>query len=176
MADTLTPQELADHAWELADKIRFCLFTTWDGQEQRMRPLTATVERDSHRVRFLVSASGGTTLARAGAGPDLTLVEQVQKYPVVTLGFADPKANDYATMTGEARVSADRQQIEELWSPFAKAWWAGADDPDIRVLTFVPEKAEVWIGPNKLVAYGVMLAAAVSSARPDMGEHGATAL
>lgn len=176
MADDLTPQELANHAWELAEKIKFCLFTSWDGQEQRMRPLTAMVDRENHRIRFLVSASGGTTMAREAGAPALTLVEQVEAYPTVTLGFADTKGSDFVTITGDAKVTSDRAQIHELWSPFAKAWWDSEDDPDIRVLTVNPDKAEVWIGPNKLVAYGVMLAAAVSDKRPDIGEHGATRL
>lgn len=44
----LTPAEIADKAWQLAEKIRFPLFTTWDGERQRLRPLTAHVDRDAH--------------------------------------------------------------------------------------------------------------------------------
>lgn len=176
MSDDLSPNELADQAWALADKIKFCLFTTWDGEEQRMRPLTAHVDRARHRIRFLVSVSGGTAMAKAGIAPPLTLVEQVNRYPTVTMGFADTKSSDFATITGVATVSNDRGQIREVWTPFAKAWWESPDDPDIRLIEVNPQKAEVWIGPNKLVAYGVMLAAAVSDVRPDMGKHGAASV
>lgn len=172
----LTPAELADRAWHLADKIKIALFTTWDGEEQRIRPLTATVNREAHRIDFLVSARGGTTLARATGAPALTLVEQVERFPTVTLAFADKGASDYVTIVGEAAVSNYRARIKQLWTPFAKAWWDSADDPDIRLVTVTPQSAEVWEGPNKLVAYAVMLAAAATGAKPAVGDHGAVRL
>ena len=80
------------------------------------------------------------------------------------------------TISGQARVSNDRAKIKELWSPFAKAWWDSADDPDIRLVTFTPEAAEVWEGPSKLIAYAVMLTAAATGAKPPVGDHGAVRL
>ena len=174
--DNLSPAELADRAWHLAEKIRIALFTTWDGEQQRIRPLTATVDRDRHSIDFLISAKGGTTLARATGAPMLTLAEQIERFPTVTLAFADQGASDYVTIVGQAAVSNDRARIHELWTPFAKAWWDSADDPDIRLVTVTPDSAEVWEGPNKLVAYAVMLAAAATGAKPAVGDHGAVRL
>jgi general stress protein 26 len=172
----LTPGELADKAWHLAEKIRIALFTTWDGEQQRIRPLSATVDRAEHAIYFLIGAEGGTTLAEATGAPALTLAQQIEKFPTVSLAFADNGSMDYVTVTGEAAVSNDRAKIEELFSPFAKAWWDGPDDPDIRLLTVVPHAAEVWEGPNKLVAYAVMLAAAATGTKPAIGDHGAVQL
>ena len=64
----------------------------------------------------------------------------------------------------------------ELWTPFAKAWRDGADDPEIRLLTFTPENAEIWEGPNQLIATAIMLTAAVTGAKPAVGDHGAVRL
>jgi len=174
--DGFSPDEIADRAWHLAEKIRIALFTTWDGEQQRIRPLSANVDRDRHEICFLVGAQGGTTLARAVGAPSLTLVEQIERYPTVSLAFADQGASDYVTISGQAGVSNDRARIKELWSPFAKAWWDSADDPDIRLVTFTPESAEVWEGPNKLIAYAVMLTAAATGAKPAVGDHGAVRL
>ena len=174
--DTLAPSEIADRAWTLADQIKIALFTTWDGEQQRIRPLTANVDRDAHRIEFLVGARGGTTLARATGAPPLTLVEQIERFSTVTLAFADKGASDYVTIVGEAVVSNDRDRIRELFTPFAKAWWDSAEDPDIRLITVTPESAELWEGPNRLVAYAVMLAAAATGAKPAVGEHGAVRL
>ena len=172
----LNPQELADKAWHIAEKIRIALFTTWDGTQQRIRPLSATVDRDAHAIYFLISADGGTTLAEATGAPALTLAEQIERYPTVSLAFADTSASDYVTITGEARVTNDRAKIRELWTPFAKAWWDSADDPAIRLVTVVPDNAEIWEGPNKLVAYAVMLTAAATGGKPAVGDHGAVRL
>lgn len=172
----LSPDELADRTWSLADKIRIGLFITWDGTQQRVRPLTATVDRDTHAIYFLIGSSGGTTLADATGAPALTLAEQIERYPTVTVAFADKDASDYVAITGEAELSDDRARIRELWTPFAKAWWDSADDPDIRLVTLRPENAELWQGPNKLVAYAVMLAAAATGGKPAVGDHGAVRL
>ena len=37
----LTENEARDRIWELAEKIRICMFVTWDGERQRARPLSA---------------------------------------------------------------------------------------------------------------------------------------
>jgi general stress protein 26 len=169
----LTPAELADKAWKLAEKIRVGLFATWDGTQQRIRPLTATVDRDAHAIYFLIGVDGGTTLAEATNAPPLTLAEQIERFPTVSIAFADAGGSDYVAITGEAEVSNDRAKIEELWTPFAKAWWDGPDDPAIRLVTVRPENAELWEGPNKLVAYAVMLTAAATGAKPPVGDHGA---
>jgi general stress protein 26 len=169
----LSPDELTDKAWHLAEKIRIALLTSWDGEQQRIRPLSANVDRDADVIQFLIGAHGGTTLAEATGAPALTLVEQVKKFPTVTLAFADHGSHDYVTITGQAVVSNDRARIKELWTPFAKAWWDGADDPEIRLLTVTPENAEIWEGPNQLIATAIMLTAAVTGAKPAVGDHGA---
>lgn len=172
----LSPTELADKAWKLAEKIRIGLFTTWDGTQQRIRPLSAHVDRDEHAIYFLIGADGGTTLAEATSAPPLTLAQQIEKYPTVAVAFADPGASDYVSITGDAEVTNDRAKIRELWTPFAKAWWDGPDDPQIRLVTVRPDNAELWEGPSKLIAYAVMLTAAATGAKPPVGEHGAVRL
>lgn len=173
----LTPEELADKAWKLAEKIRVGLFNTWDGTQQRVRPLSAHVDRDEHAIYFLVGANGGTTLAEAtGDAPGTTLVEQIERFPRVSVSFADPGASDYVVIAGDAEVSNDRAKIEELWTPFAKAWWDGPEDPEIRLVTLRPDNAEIWEGPSKLIAYAVMLTAAATGTKPPVGDHGAVRL
>src|SRR5690349_8423512 len=96
---SLTPAEIADRAWHLAEKIRVCMFTTHDGERHRLRPLTAFVDRDAHRIRFLVGATGGHTVARATGEAVPSLIGQIESYPLVSLGFADPGASDFVSIT-----------------------------------------------------------------------------
>ena len=158
----LTPTELADRAWELAKKIQFALFTTWDGQKQAQWPLTATADKEAEKFFFLVGRADK--------------YDHLGQYPKVTLGFADAGANKYVVINGTATLTNDRAKIKELWSPFAKAWWDSADDPEIRLLTVTPEQAELWDSPNKLVATAVMLTAAVTGTKPAVGDHGTVRL
>ncbi|MBN9053997.1 MAG: pyridoxamine 5'-phosphate oxidase family protein [Rhizobiales bacterium] len=167
----LSPDELTDKAWHLAEKIRIALLTSWDGEQQRIRPLSANVDRDADVIQFLIGAHGGTTLAEATGAPALTLVEQVKKFPTVTLAFADQSSHDYVTITGQAAVSNDRARIKELWGTPAKAWWDSPDDPSIRILKVTPSFAEYWDSPGTIISYVKMAAAAVSNAKPDMGDN-----
>ena len=91
----------------------------------------------------------------------------------LSVAFADTAASDYVAITVAAELSNDRARIKELWPPFAKAWWDGPDDPAIRLVTLRPENAELWEGPNKLVAEAAMLAGAATGARPAVVNHGA---
>jgi len=154
-----TPDEYVDRAWELAKKIQFALYTSRDGSKQAQWPLTATADRDAGAFSFLVSSRDGK-------------YDNLDRFPAVTLGFADPGGPKYVVINGDAELTDDRAGIKELWSPFAKAWWDSADDPDIRLLTVTPEHAEIWDSPNKLVATAVMLTAAATGKKPPVGDHG----
>lgn len=157
-----TPAELAERAWGLAKKIQFALFTTWNGEKQEQWPLTATTDQEQGRFYFLVGRSDKYA--------------HLDRFPKVTLGFADAGDNKYVVINGTASLSNDRAKIRQLWSPFAKAWWDSADDPEIRLLTVTPDEAELWDSPNKLVASAVMLTAAVTGTKPAVGEHGTVRL
>lgn len=54
----LTPEEARDRVWELSEKIKICMFVTWDGERQRARPLAANVDRDEHAIYFLTDVTG----------------------------------------------------------------------------------------------------------------------
>ena len=159
----LTPAELEDRAWELMKSIQFALFTTWDGSRQAQWPLSASPEREAGTVDFLVSIKGGK-------------YDHLDEFPAATLGFADPGGPKYVVVNGRATLSNDRARIKELWSPFAKAWWDSENDPDIRLLSVTAEQAELWDSPNKLIATAIMLTAAVTGAKPAVGDHGAVRL
>lgn len=163
MADDLSHEEheaaeLVDRAWDLAGKIGTCMFITPSHDFPRARPLSAVVRRDEEAIYFLTSAGS----AKDG---------EVEEDGKATLAFADTGGNKYVTISGAARVSNNREKIRDVWSPFAKAWWETADDPDIRLITVVPQEAEVWDGPNRLVAGAILLGAAITGARPAVGDN-----
>lgn len=155
---TLPHDEAIDRIWELADKIDFCMFTTWNGEQQASRPMSARVNRDENAIYFLTS-------------DDSHKIEELAKFPNVSLGFADNANHSYVVIAGKADVSNDRAKIKELWNAFDKAFWDSEDDPNIRLVTVTPEDAELWDGLNGLIAGAKMLFAVASGAKPDMGDN-----
>ena len=97
--------------------------------------------------------------------------ELIKKIDFCNLGFADTGAMKFVSVAGHAELSNDRDKIAELWSAFDKAWWDDETDPDIRLLTVTPETAELWDSPGKAAAFTAMLAAAVTGAKPKMGDN-----
>lgn len=156
-----TSKENSEHVervWELAKRIGTAMFVTWDGEEQRARPLAATIEKDEGVIYFLTDIHGQKD-------------DQVAEFPHVSVSFADHKASKFVALTGTATVSNDRAKIKELWSPFAKAWWDSPEDPAIRVIKVLPRDAEFWDSPGRIVTTISMLAAAVTGRSPKIGEN-----
>ncbi len=144
--------------WDLVEKIGFCMFTSQDGEELRSRPMAAYVEREEGRICFLTDAKDHKD-------------DEVAARPNVNLAFADAGSHTYVSVTGRARVSNDREKIRDLFNVPAKAWWDSPDDPNIRLLTVTPVDAQYWDSPGTVRAYIKMAAAAVTSARPAMGDN-----
>ena len=146
------------HAWDMMEKIGFCMLSTRTGDDIRSRPMAAHVEPMENAVYFLTDVESHKD-------------DEILRWPNVNLAFAESKGQKYVSVTGEATVSNDRERIRELWSTPAKAWWASANDPAIRVLKVTPKYAEYWDSPMTVVSYVKMFAAAVSGSRPDMGDN-----
>ncbi len=147
-----------ERAWELMKTIGYAMLVTRDGDRLRARPMTAYVERDEGAIYFLTDARQHKD-------------EEIARAPAVNLSFADTGGQKYVSVSGTATMANDRDKIRELFSTPARAWWDSADDPNIRVLKFRPEEAEFWDAPGKLIAYTKMAAAAVTGARPEIGDN-----
>ena len=154
----MTPAEVVDRVWELAKKIDFCMFSTWDGEHQQARPLSSRVFRDENAIYFLTSATSRK-------------IAQIKTFPTVGLNYADNGSMRYVSITGQAVVSNDRAKIKELWSVFDKAWWDDETDPDIRLVTVTPETAELWDSPHKAVAVAPLVTAPAPGPKADVGDN-----
>jgi general stress protein 26 len=67
----------------------------------------------------------------------------------VNLSYADPRDEDYASISGTARLVSDREKMGELWDARLAAWFPrGLDDPDLALLEVRIDKAEYWDQPH----------------------------
>jgi general stress protein 26 len=144
--------------WDLVEKIGFCMLATRDGEDIRSRPMAAYVERDENRILFLTDKESYKE-------------EEIAADPNVGLAFADAGKQTYVALTARAVLSNDRDKIRDIWSPAAKAWWDSPDDPSIRLLSVTPKDAQYWDNPGTVRSYIRMGAAALTNARPAMGDN-----
>ena len=144
--------------WDLVEKIGFCMLSTRDGEDIRARPMAAYVEREENRIYFLTDK-------------DSYKEEEIEADPNVGLAFADAGKQTYVALTARAALSNDREKIREIWSPAAKAWWDSPEDPSIRLLSVTPKDAQYWDNPGTVRSYIKMAAAALTDARPALGDN-----
>jgi general stress protein 26 len=148
-----------DRVWALIDAIKVAMVVTHDGhgQELRARPMAAHPAREENAIYFLTDAGSGK-------------VGELKENSSVCLAFGDTKAQDYVSVTGEARLSNDRTLIKKFWSLTDRVFWKDENDPAIRLLRIEPREAEYWQGSAALVTYVKMVVAGLTTGKPNL--HG----
>lgn len=156
----MTSHSDAERVFDLAEKIGACMLTTKTGEGLRARPMHAKFDREGGTISFLADA-------RAHKDDEIAADRQV------CLAFAKPGSNTYVSISGAAKVTADRGAIDAQWTEMSKIWFPdGPGDPNIRVLTVTPRAAEFWDDSSNPIAVAFELAKArVKQERPDLGEN-----
>jgi general stress protein 26 len=111
------------------------------------QPMTAQVEE-----------VGGEHAIWMFTAKDTDLAEAVGPRHRATAHFADKGHNLFAAIEGELVTDNDPAAIERLWNPFVAAWFEGGKtDPNLQLLRFEPEGAQLWLNENSLFAGMKML-------------------
>jgi len=154
------PHKDQDRVWDLIDSIKFAMLVTHDGNsdELRARPMHAHGRREEDTIYFLTDRRHQKD-------------DEIQINDNVCLAFSDPGGQRYLSISGTATVLDDRARVRELWEPSNKAFWDDENDPDIRVLRVRPAMAEFWDSPGRIVTSVKMAAAALTGAKPKLGEN-----
>jgi general stress protein 26 len=138
-------QELKEKLWKALKSDMTVMLGLTDDVEGDARPMTAQIEEgDQGPIWFFTSKE--TEIAR----------KLRAKRPAMAT-FASKSHDLFATIHGSLSLDTDRKVIDRLWNPFVAAWFEnGKDDPQLALLRFDPERAEVWIDASSFVA-GVKL-------------------
>ena len=69
------------------------------------------------------------------------------------LTFASKGHDLFATVDGRLEEDNNRATIDQLWNPFAAAWFEGGkDDPKLQLIRFDPTSAQIWLNENSSFA------------------------
>ena len=99
------------------------------------------------------------------------LVNALQKGETESSLIVTGNGDMHARVEGASSLVQDRAKLEELWNPVASSWFDGIDDPDIRLIKFDPDFAEVWATKNAL-GFAIQIAKSkLTDEKPDMGDH-----
>ena len=119
--------ELKQHLWSKLSASPFVMIGLQDGEHSE--PLTAQLDKDLVDTLFFFIGKDNR-LAKGG----MAMAQFVSK------------GHDYfACLSGVARVDNDFAMIDKLWNKQVEAWFPGGkDDPNLALLRFDIESAELW--------------------------------
>lgn len=147
----LSHEEAIEKCKELINHNAVCLFTTkLETLPLTTRPMSVQQVDDDGNFWFL-SASDSNKNQEIGVDAR------------VQLFFQNVSDYEFLTVYGKASITHDRDKIEELWTPIAKAWFnEGKEDPRITVIKIQPEQAFYWdTKSGKIVSMFKIFASAV---------------
>jgi len=130
------------------------LVTTGENGRPHGRPMyTQEAKFDGH-VWFATSDSS-------------TVAAEVRANPIVQLSYSSPGGEKYVSLVGEAQLLNDREKIQELWTPFMKAWFEGPDDPSLRLIRVKALEAQYWDSPGGKVGSWLSIAKSIVTGKHD---------
>jgi general stress protein 26 len=160
MTTTRTDAEAREKVWELVKDVKTAMLVTLAGDGMRARPMQAAkVDEAAETLWFFTPQPSPKT-------------DEVQQDGRVLLTYADPRGQNYVSVSGTARTMRDTAKQKELWSEHLRTWFPGGpEDPKAGLLQVKADGAEYWDVPNSalIYAYGY-LKARITGKAPEPGE------
>ena len=127
------------------------------------RPLMVTEVTDG-RIVYLVDGTADWTRTLATGD-------------VAYSSLSKERDNVYVSLTGRVEMTRDSNRIDELWNPFAEAYFDGGREcGDILVVTVDHSSGTYWTGPSGRIGSLISFVRAALGDASDAGDHGEVAL
>ena len=154
--------DAVQHLGELIEDIKVAMMTTVEEDGSlRSRPMwTHEAKASDHELYFFTRQHSHK-------------VDELEHDHHVNLSYAEPKRDQYVSLSGRCSVVQDREMMERLWTPALKAWFPeGLEDPELSLLRVHVERAEYWDTPSsRMVQLAGFVKATVTGRPPDPGDN-----
>lgn len=153
-------QNSLSRVWDIMEKTGVGMLATRFDAGLRARPLEPRPDRDEGAIYFVTDVRGCKD-------------DEIEAAPEVAFIVIDHEDKAYLSISGRAEVMHDEDKAAAIWKKTDDVWWPdGPDDPNVRVLKLVPDKAELWDGPsNFAVAAFEFAKARITGEKPNLGEN-----
>ncbi len=137
-------RDLEEKLWKSLTSDRTVMLGLDGVDDGHSRPMTAIVEHHGGPVWFFT-------------GKTNEIAKSLPTSHRAIAAFSSKGHDLFASIHGNLVVDPDRAVINRLWNPFIAAWFDGKDDPNLVLLRFDCEHAEVWLNESSLLAGVKML-------------------
>jgi len=142
-----TEAEIAQKFWKAVKSDMTMMLGLTGVEEGHSQPMTAQFEEDHDEGPIWFFTAKDTDLVRAMGEGHRAVAH-----------FASKGHDLFASLHGELVLDNDRATIDRLWNRFVAAWFPGGkDDPNLTLIRLEPERAQVWLNENNLVAVAKIL-------------------
>lgn len=146
-----------DRVWDAIEDLRTGMLTTEGHNGLESRPMSASVDRETHSLWFITRVDSAKT-------------GEIADDAHVNVSFAGE--SKWVSLTGTARVVRDPVKAKALWSPFAEAWMPeGPDAPTTALIEVRGAHATLWDEPGKLAQLVNVAVANVTQKPPSSGDE-----
>lgn len=102
-------------------------------------------------------------------------VQEIQRYPIVSLVFQDDETSRYLQLNGNATVVTDRSKMRELFTVDSKTWFPnGLDDPHLTLLRIDVTGGAFWERPGGILQSMAAFTKSVATGTPAKGGRAGT--
>ena len=132
--DAQTREKLEEEFWDELDSSPFVMLGLTDVDDNFTRPMTAQIDGDGDNRQIWFFAARSEDLVKGLARSDRAIAT-----------FAAKGHGLFASIHGRLALDNDRAVIERLWNPIIASWYKdGKDDPDLALVRFDAERADIW--------------------------------
>jgi len=158
----LVSKEAIDKMKEIISDQRICMFATQLTQAPfSVCPMTVQEVSDEGHILFLSDATSDQN-------------QKILADSRVQLMFSKVSESEFMSVYGRATISKNREKIDKIWDPLAKAWFPkGKNDPNLTIIEVFPEDAYYWdTKDGKIVSMLKIVASAMTGEKMDGGIEG----
>jgi general stress protein 26 len=157
--ENLIADKAIEKIQELANKAKSCFFCTEvsKGPSEGCRPMSVEKVDANGHLWFLSAADSHKN-------------EEIEANPNVKLYLQGSTHSDFLYLIGKARITKDKNKIEELWDSTHKTWFTeGKNDPRVSVIEVIPEEGYYWDTKhgNFVAGIKIMIGAALGKTLDD---------
>jgi general stress protein 26 len=135
-----SPQELERKFWTALESDMTMMLGLDGVEDGHVRPMTAQVEGEKSPIWFF-------------AAKDNVLVQKLGVGSRAIATFTSKGHDLFASVKGKLTLDNDRTAIDRLWDKYVAAWYEGGkDDPNLALIRFDAETAEIWENGSSIIA------------------------
>jgi general stress protein 26 len=135
-----SPQELERKFWTALESDMTMMLGLDGVEDGHVRPMTAQVEGEKSPIWFF-------------AAKDNVLVQKLGVGSRAIATFTSKGHDLFASVKGKLTLDNDRTAIDRLWNKYVAAWYEGGkDDPNLALIRFDAETAEIWENGSSIIA------------------------